>query len=60
MKEIIRLRIEHIASLLLETDMLIDQITAASTFYSASHLIRVFKQYKGISPAAFRKKHIVI
>ena len=60
MKEIVRLRIEHITSLLLETDMLIDQITAASTFYSASHLIRVFKKYKGMSPAAFRKTHIVI
>lgn len=60
MKEVARLRVERIASLLLETDMSVDQITAASTFDSVSHLIRVFKKYKGISPAAFRKTHIVI
>jgi len=60
MKEVMRRRIEHIAYLLLESDMSIDQITAASTFDSVSHLIRTFKKYKGVPPSAFRKIHNII
>jgi LacI family transcriptional regulator len=60
MKEVMRMRIEHIAFLLLESDMSIDQITAASTFDSVSHLIRTFKKHKGVPPSAFRKTHNII
>jgi LacI family transcriptional regulator len=60
MKEVMRVRIEHIASLLLESDVSIDQITKASTFDSVSHLIRIFKKHKGLPPNAFRKTHSII
>lgn len=60
MKEVMRMRIEYIASLLLESDMSIDKITKASTFDSVSHLIRVFKKHKGIPPNAFRKTHSIV
>ncbi|MBN1788401.1 MAG: DNA-binding transcriptional regulator [Sedimentisphaerales bacterium] len=60
LKEVIRVRVEHIASLLLESDLSIDQIARASTFDSVSHLIRVFKKHKGLPPNAFRKTHSVI
>ncbi len=60
MKEVMRVRIEHITSLLLESDISIDQIAATSTFDSVSHMTRVFKKYKGIPPGSFRKTHSVI
>jgi LacI family transcriptional regulator len=60
MKEVMRMRIEHIAYLLLESDMSIDRIAATSTFDSVSHLIRTFKKYKGVPPSAFRKIHSII
>lgn len=59
MKEVMRVRIEHIASVLLESDMSIDQITKTSTFDSVSHLIRIFKKHKGVPPSAFRKMHSI-
>ena len=55
--EIMRVRIEHIVELLLKSHMSIGQIAASSTFNSTSHLIRVFKKHKGMSPRAFRKMH---
>ena len=54
-REIARLRVEHVASLLLETDLSIDQITAKTAFESTSHMIKTFKKYKGVPPRAFRK-----
>jgi LacI family transcriptional regulator len=60
MKEVMRMRIGHIASLLLESDMSVDQIARASTFDSVSHLIRVFKKHKSVPPNAFRKTHSII
>jgi len=60
MKEVMRVRIGHIAALLLETNMSIDQIAKASTFDSVSHLIRVFKKHKGVPPSIFRKAHSII
>lgn len=60
MKEVMRVRIGHIASLLLESNMSIDQIAKTSTFDSVSHLIRVFKKHKGIPPSIFRKTHSII
>jgi LacI family transcriptional regulator len=60
MKEVMRVRIEHIAYLLLESNMSIDQIAKASTFSSVGHLIRVFKKHKGVPPSIFRKTHSII
>lgn len=57
-REIARLRVEYVASLLLETDLSIDQITARTAFESASHLIRTFRKYKGVPPRSFRKMNI--
>jgi LacI family transcriptional regulator len=56
-KEILRVRIEHIARMLLESHMSIDALAASSAFDSTSHMIRVFKQYKGVPPRTFRKMH---
>jgi LacI family transcriptional regulator len=59
MEEIMRVRIEHIAIMLIESEMSMDRIAAASAFDSTSHMIQVFKQHKGMTPLAFRKMHRV-
>jgi LacI family transcriptional regulator len=58
--EIMRVRVEHIAELLLKSDMTISQITDTSTFYSSSHMIEVFKKFKGVTPRIFRKNNGII
>ncbi|MDD5011595.1 MAG: DNA-binding transcriptional regulator, partial [Phycisphaerae bacterium] len=58
--EIMRVRIEHISNLLLKSNMSIDRIAASSTFDSTSHMIRAFKQHKGVPPRTFRKIHGVV
>lgn len=59
MEEIMRVRIEHICVMLIESEMSMERISAASAFESTSHMIQVFKQYKGMTPLAFRKVHRV-
>lgn len=58
--EIMRVRIEHVSNLLLKSSMSVDQIAASSTFDSTSHLIRAFKQHKGMPPRTFRKINGVV
>lgn len=58
--EIMRVRIEHVSHLLLNTEMSVDQITSSSTFSSTSCMIRAFKKYKSIPPQAFRKMHSAV
>jgi LacI family transcriptional regulator len=55
--EIMRMRIEHLANVLLSTDISIEQIAATSTFESAGYMSRLFKKYKGLSPNAYRRLH---
>lgn len=59
MDEIMRVRIEHIAIMLIETEMSMESIATTSAFESTSHMIQVFKQHKGMTPLAFRKLHRV-
>jgi LacI family transcriptional regulator len=59
MEEIMRVRVEHIAVMLIESEMSMERIAAASAFESTSHMIQVFKQHKGMTPLAFRKIHRV-
>jgi LacI family transcriptional regulator len=59
MDEIMRVRIEHISIMLIETEMSMEKIAEVSAFDSTSHMIQVFKQYKGMTPLAFRKMHRV-
>ena len=59
MDEIMRVRIEHIAVMLIESEMSMERIAAASAFESTSHMIQVFKQHKAMTPLAFRKLHRV-
>jgi LacI family transcriptional regulator len=59
MEEIMRVRIEHICVMLIESEMSMERISETSAFESTSHMIQVFKQNKGMTPLAFRKLHRV-
>jgi LacI family transcriptional regulator len=55
--EILRTRIDHIADVLLNSDLTIEQIATNSTFESAGYMSRLFKKLKGVSPSAYRQTH---
>ena len=55
--ELKRLRCNHIANLLLETNLTISEICAQISFSSPEHIARQFKSLKGMSPIEFRKKN---
>jgi len=55
--EIKRMRVERIAKLLLETDMSISQIALKMGFADLNHVARYFKNLKGLTPLAYRKKY---
>jgi LacI family transcriptional regulator len=55
--EIMRMRIEHVAEVLLNSDLSIEEVATASAFESAGYMARLFKRAKGVSPLAFRKAH---
>jgi LacI family transcriptional regulator len=57
MQEIRRVRTEHIARLLVETELTIHQIGAEMGFGGIEHIARYFREEKGISPLAYRRKH---
>lgn len=57
MHEIRRVRTDHIARLLVETDLTIQQIGAEMGFSGIEHIARYFREEKGISPLAYRRKH---
>ncbi|HOM99519.1 MAG TPA: DNA-binding transcriptional regulator [Acidobacteriota bacterium] len=57
MQEIRRVRTDHIARLLLETDWTIQQIGAEMGFSGIEHIARYFRREKGMSPLAFRRKY---
>jgi LacI family transcriptional regulator, galactose operon repressor len=56
-KQIRKLRIKHISSLLIETDLPIAQISYNLGFPAPEHLSRYFKAETGISPSQFRERH---
>jgi LacI family transcriptional regulator len=57
LKEIRRHRTDEIARLLLETDLPVTHIAAASGFADAQHFARYFRASKKTSPRSFRKTY---
>ena len=55
--EIRRVRVEHVARMLVETNLSVGQVSLALNFPSIEHISRFFKQEKGMSPLAYRKKY---
>nr|WP_294817305.1 AraC family transcriptional regulator [uncultured Sphingomonas sp.] len=49
-----KVRLDHAAELLRSSDYSIGDIATMSGFASASHLVRVFQQYRGHTPGAWR------
>ena len=56
--ELIRLRIERLKRLLLETDAPVKTLCSDVGFGTNVHMHNVFKKHTGMTPTAFRKKHI--
>ncbi len=50
-------RIRHACSLLLSSDLTIEDITAETGFQSTNTLYRVFKKIKGMTPTKYRESH---
>ena len=55
--DIRRVRTDHIAQLLTETDLPVAQIADLLGFADMRHIARYFRAEKGISPLAYRKMH---
>lgn len=56
-EEIMRVRIEQVEAMLVETNMSISQITLALGYPQFSHIARFFKKEKGVSLREYRKLH---
>jgi LacI family transcriptional regulator len=54
--EVLRLRVEHVANILITSDLSIEQIATASNFESAGYMARLFKKFMGMSPRDYRRK----
>jgi LacI family transcriptional regulator len=57
-EELRRARLEHITSLLLDTNLSVEQIAAMSGYSTTYNLIRFFKDETGLSPGQFRKANL--
>jgi len=55
--EITRTRIDHIARMLIETELPIDKIALDMGFTSSDHISRYFQQAKGLTPRQYRAKY---
>lgn len=55
--EIRSLRLNHIAKLLVETNMTVSEIMSTLDYSSPEHIARQFRSEKGISPIKFRKRY---
>ena len=53
---ILKYKIKIVESRLLHTDMRINEIVEELGFTDESHLNRLFRKYKGVSPTEFRKR----
>jgi AraC-like DNA-binding protein len=51
------LRIEELARLLRETDLLVDDAVRQVGWRNVSHVIRVFRAYIGVTPGIYRRTH---
>ena len=56
-KEIMRVRLERVCSLLNSSDMSIESIAEDCCFPSANHLCVVFKRHFGVTPSAWRRRN---
>ena len=56
-KEISSARLEYLCVLLLETDWRISRIAAEAGFSDTAHMIRRFREVKGMTPLAYRNKY---
>jgi AraC-like DNA-binding protein len=54
------LRIEELARLLRETDVLVDDAVGRVGWRNVSHAIRVFRAYIGVTPGVYRRTHNVV
>lgn len=55
-EQIHRCRADHLASLLLQTNMTVGEIAAASGFDMGAHLARFFARCTGLTPRAYRQR----
>ena len=53
---ILNYKMKMVESRLLHTDMRINEIVAELGFTDESHLNKLFRKYKGVSPTEFRKR----
>lgn len=52
-------RIQHIAHLLVDTGLQVQEVAAAAGYEDDRHFSRYFKRSTGLTPIAFRRKHLV-
>ncbi len=57
-KQLTRARISHISHLLTETDMRIHEIATMVGYEDDHHFYRYFKRATGLTPQAYRRKHL--
>jgi LacI family transcriptional regulator len=57
LEEIHHSRVDHLARLLIETNMTIGEIAAASGFEIDAHVARFFSRQTGLTPLAYRRKN---
>jgi LacI family transcriptional regulator len=55
-REIRLTQISHVKKLLIETDMSMPKVAAASAFYDAKRLSTIFKEEMGVTPTAYRRQ----
>lgn len=56
---ILKSKVKIVETRLLSSDMRINEIVSELKFSDESHLNRVFKKYKGMSPSSFRKNEMI-
>ncbi len=54
------LRVEELARLLRETDLLVDDAVGQVGWRNVSHAIRVFRAYIGMTPGVYRRTHNMV
>ena len=57
LNEIKRVKVNHIAKLLVETDLSVKQIARKMEYTCQENFCRYFRQVKGMSPLQYRKKY---
>lgn len=55
--EIMRVRVDKVVNMLLESDMSMERIADCLAFCSPGHMTTVFKRFRGTTPNLFRREH---